>query len=360
MGKRLIFHLGRVLLPWAIGIPIISFLGDPAQLYHHSYIYSVVANFVQGDSVLITSNYDDRLLQKEFILRSTEEKDLVILGSSRIMEVRGDWFGATGFQNHGVSGAGLEDIISIIQLYAEHKMIPNEVVIGVDPWIFNRNRHDPRCHSIYSSFLSGAELIDLQSLTWSTPPPLISKAYQELWSPKYFQEALISFFTEGGPPQIAQKAHDTIADVKIRTPENVLIYEEGYQQSGEPLVLLRAQQFLGKPYGISDMADGINEPRWQAFTQLISYLREQGCKISLILVPYHPYVFESLQKEPTYQFVSLLEERLYKLVEPMSIRVLGSYNPQNAGLSAVDFFDGMHAKGIALKEKIIAGETAEN
>jgi hypothetical protein len=87
------------------------------------------------------TNYDERIFQKLVILNLKNKNDTIVIGSSRSLKVRKKFVSESGpFFNHSVSGASLEDYISIIGVYEKtYGYVPSTVILGIDPWIFNKN-----------------------------------------------------------------------------------------------------------------------------------------------------------------------------------------------------------------------------
>ena len=100
-----------------------------------------VANLLKGKMVAgWFGTRDERELQRLIIKYYQGHRDMAVIGSSRAMQLRKRFIqGNVDFFNHSVSGAGVEDFISIIGIYREKGVLPKTVVLGIDPWIFNRN-----------------------------------------------------------------------------------------------------------------------------------------------------------------------------------------------------------------------------
>ena len=98
---------------------------------------------LSGHNVANIGNYDERLLQKDIIQNDQRQIDIIVLGSSRSMQINSqtinDIFQDQIFFNHAVSGASVEDYIAILDLYLEKNALPSTIIIGVDPWILNSN-----------------------------------------------------------------------------------------------------------------------------------------------------------------------------------------------------------------------------
>lgn len=164
--KVFIFNSLQVVFPVFIALVIVNYFGDAAKLFSKNFERNIVEIIDEGFNVTNITNYDERLFQKEFINRIKKRPNILILGSSRSMEINGDYFNDTNVINISVSGASIEDVIAIYQLYVLRKILPKTIIISVEPWTFNEKSGQTRWKSLsqeYNSFfqrdISGIEII---------------------------------------------------------------------------------------------------------------------------------------------------------------------------------------------------------
>lgn len=62
--------------------------------------------------------------------------ETIALGSSRILQLTREMVG-TSFYNSGTSGGDFNDVLSVFSLYDKAGKLPKNVIIGLDPWLFN-------------------------------------------------------------------------------------------------------------------------------------------------------------------------------------------------------------------------------
>src|SRR5579872_3887027 len=89
------------------------------------------------NDVLICNNYDTRSFKKKILAKMTSRPKILILGSSRTMSIRHDFFNNTSFYNASVPSATLEDDIGFYYIYQKKGWKPDILVIGLDQWILN-------------------------------------------------------------------------------------------------------------------------------------------------------------------------------------------------------------------------------
>src|SRR3989338_6442097 len=142
-----------LLLPILLVMTGFNYFMDPAGLFRGNDYYEGLAGILlKGNNISNLVNYDDRLLQKYLIEGLPEKKGIVLLGSSRVMQISSDFFPGHTFMNHGVAGASLEDDMAIYWLYRKQGLLPSTVIIGLDPWLLNKNSGQLRFESILREY----------------------------------------------------------------------------------------------------------------------------------------------------------------------------------------------------------------
>jgi hypothetical protein len=76
----------------------------------------------------------------------------------------------------------------------------------------------------------------------------------------------------------------------------------------------------------------------------VSYLQAQGIRVAFYLSPYHPTVYAEMRDQHGYRIGGDMEDYLRGLGGRLGVTVVGSYDPVRAGVTADDFFDGLHVK----------------
>ncbi|MEJ0081062.1 MAG: hypothetical protein WDM78_08985 [Puia sp.] len=70
-----------------------NYLVDPANIFtSKQYVAGIASILSLGHNVDNISNYNERLLQEQRVLKLTKTPDIMVLGSSRVMEIGSDFF----------------------------------------------------------------------------------------------------------------------------------------------------------------------------------------------------------------------------------------------------------------------------
>jgi len=136
------YSIGLILLIISL-IAFFNYKVDSSSIFGHSnYLSKAAKALTSGKMVAGLQNIDDRLFQELIIRNLRVRNDVIAIGSSTTMELRKEVVSKDriNFFNHSVNGASLEDYIAIVGAYeAIHDYLPSTVILGVDPWVFNKN-----------------------------------------------------------------------------------------------------------------------------------------------------------------------------------------------------------------------------
>ncbi len=123
-----------MIVPTGLMVVLCNYFIDPANLFSsRQYVSGIAGILSSGNNVDNISNYDERLLQEEMIVRIKKTPDIVVLGSSRIMEIGSDFFPGKSVINLGVSHGNIHDLVAIVALLDSAGRLPKDVLINVDP-----------------------------------------------------------------------------------------------------------------------------------------------------------------------------------------------------------------------------------
>jgi len=115
--QRFINKFIIISLPVLILLFTVNYFGDAARIFDSDYEKEMAETLMKGSFVTNISNYDERVFQKELINRMNNAPEILVLGSSRTMLINSTYFPNQTFFNNSVSGASIEDIIALFQMY---------------------------------------------------------------------------------------------------------------------------------------------------------------------------------------------------------------------------------------------------
>ena len=136
------YSIGLILLIISL-ISSFNYKVDSSGVFGHSnYLSKAAKALTSGKMIAGLQNIADRVFQDLIIKNLQVRNDVIAIGSSTTMQLRKEvvWKDRINFFNHSVNGASLEDYIAIVGAYESiHGYLPSTVILGVDPWVFNKN-----------------------------------------------------------------------------------------------------------------------------------------------------------------------------------------------------------------------------
>lgn len=344
--------------PLILGMILVNYFVDPAGLFRGGgYENGIVKIFMQGLNVANASNYNERLLQLCYINADKKPKDTIVLGSSRVKQINADNFNSENFFNHGISCASLEDFFTICEMYEEKNKLPSTIILGLDPWILNKN-NDLRQWQFFRDYyfafinrLQGGKTVDT---FFSRYNYLMFEIKQKLnlISPSYFG-ITIRYLVRHIPEliktgRIKMDYYPTKLDnanVANRLDVNILVADGTLADGKDSILKMRADvknyithdpvYFLGGFYEL-------DKENQQNFEKFVEYLLKRNTKVIFFIPPFHPYVYKYLMDSTRYQIIAKAETYFRTIGSQKRIKVIGSYDPLQCGLKDEDFLDGVH------------------
>lgn len=341
--KKFLYSTIILSLPILIILVMINYLGDAAKLFNNDYEKEIANIIAHGKYVTNLDNYDERILQKELIENELLQPNLVIIGSSRTMLISKEFLSDSLLFNNSVSGASIEDIVSIYQLYKTNNKLPNKIIIGIDPWIFNENNEKERWKSISNYYYSFINSEHIESVSYYK--------YKELFSLSYFQSSLkmIPHYFSG--KLIPQSTSEKNNYLNTKLTDGSIIYAEIYRNASPEEIKNKIKTYLnGSIYGIEYFTQ-VSKKNWNDFGKLIDDIEKNGIEIEFFLSPYAPLVYNKIEKD--YPLVMKIERIINDFASSKNIKIYGSYSPFILGMDESYFYDAIHCKEIAI-EKIIS------
>lgn len=333
--KKFIYKASLCTIVVLIVLVSVNYLGDAAKLFGSDYEKGIAAILLNGENVTNISNYDERKLQKELIENLKKSPDIVILGSSRTMLINNEYFLDQFLLNNSVSGASIEDLISIYQIYKSKGIIPGKVIIGIDPWLFNENNNQSRWKTLeneYNKFLEKDSFFKDNLYK-----------YKQLISPSYFQSSIKQLGKKSDPQTTLIKYNRS----NTKLTDGSLTYSKSYRESTISDINVGVQRYIqGNIYSIGNFKE-LSPSIISKFELLIKDLKINNIQIIFFLAPYHPIVYDQIKRD--YPKVLKTEEFIRSFARKKNIEILGSFSPNKIGVDENYFYDGMHSKEKGIK-----------
>lgn len=342
-----------LLVPIPAAICFVNYTVDPAHILDSDdYLDDAVTYLLSGKHVANLVNYDQRLLQKKYICRLQRSPDVIVLGSSRTMQLNRTMFPGKSFFNHSVSGAVLQDVLAIFDVYAQREMFPKELILGLDPWSFNKSFGESRWKVLtheYNDMLSMLGYGRLRKSELRQKAGYNKVRVREMFSLAYFQASVRMYGTRGYFPTTQEKLEAQVIHA------DGSLYEYDYSQRSLVEINLLARKY---DYENARLFKKIDRDCAKVLVDFLKFLQAKRIKVTIFLPPYHPITYSQIiAKNRTYQKV---EAFVRKIASESGIEVIGGYNPRDLLLTDHDFVDGMHLRPAGLIKVFSSGQTILN
>lgn len=344
--KWLKYTVINVIVGFSI-VVIFNYKIDSAGIFTtDSCLYEAAGFMAKGSIVagLGDEAFDGRRFQIFFIKQIEEDVKTIVLGSSRTKELRARYLNKleNGFYNHAVNGASLQDYIAIIGAYKQLKgYIPKNIIIGIDPWAFNKNSGRNRWESI-SEYYDYIMPFIVDSHIENSEFDQSKRELKQLLNFDYTLtniKYLYRRIKHREKPFYIVKSLDI--DDYLREPDGSIHYPNSINNITQEKLFLEAKKYTqGNIYSLENYKklEFLDD-----FHSYMKYLKEEGVKVTFFLPPYNNMAYDILKENKKYK-INEVEHYLRTYSSENNITLIGSYNPYNLDLNNMDFFDGMHVK----------------
>jgi len=331
--KRVIWIVSLFVVPLlAIGFVTRAAVGEGS-------LERVAAAQLNANSWIYFTNMDERLFQVERLRNPPSGVSELVFGSSRLMQV-GEQALGSGVLNLSVSGASLPDFYGIVPNSLE-KTGAQKILLGVDPWLLNENSNDVRWKEIEARVKESESRVDSGFPLEMSPDDLGGGSVEEEVKEANVFQRLLQFINVRSE-QIATSlvAGDGNTENRMKkAKDGVIIYDLATAS--------RTQQDMARGFeGVMSYGQMrkfvTSRSKYRDFTDLLSYLENNGIRVTLVLSPYHPVAYKLFRKKESGH--ELAESVFRELAEEADIPILGSYDPEKTNCPAQEFYDGMHPK----------------
>lgn len=357
--KKYLYVFVTTILMVLLMIALTNVVIDPANIYHNN--SNTIKEFAKKIKEspygveMPKNSWGEREI-KQALAQQPNDASCVVIGSSHVMMISSSNQQPSlskycpRILNLGVSGAGIEDFITLSYELLNANQHPKYIVFGIDPWSLDFNR-DVRYLIYQYRYFDALNFLnsDLSNHYFNKISKSIRLAKNAINLEYFIASVSMVAASLKNSAQATKSGLDSLVVVKDRfihkdgyltpviLPDGSYIYSHDYVlQNTPPKVALG-----GENYKIIEGRQW-NESAIALFIQLQHALQNRGTKIILLMTPYHPNVW-ALPQSPTVIALSEMEQLVNDIGTKNKMMVLGSYHPERIGCTANEFYDFMHA-----------------
>ena len=287
------------------------------------------------NEAIYSSKMDERNFIKNRIILETLDPKILIVGSSRVMQVDNKLFDKE-ILNLSVSGATIEDQIAITEMALE-RFSPSEIYLGADPWLFNENNYQVRWKSIKKEYQIASDNIKFKNKNKKTLNTSIDNTkflfYESLL------ENIYNLFNIREPKLVVSNIKQALKNQKK------IIYRDGsriIQNIENRLIKTQIINYSMENFEFSDF----KLLNYERFIENLVKIKKK--KVILVLSPYHPSSYQLTIKSMPYYLD--MEKKFRQLANKYEIQILGSYDAKLSNCEEKEFFDSMHPDKACMKK----------
>jgi hypothetical protein len=313
-------------VPFAGGLLLIDWISlqPPLRPLATRRLDAAADALISGKSIWFNASVDD--LKAAWIARTHGQKEVVILGTSRVIQIPEEWFRPRSMLNAAMFQADLYDMVSTFQLCLETGLAPRLVVLDLNPSLAYQDK------SIASPLL--APELRRALLRYRILPP---RFFRGLFSLDGLRMDLGT---------LLQPAEWGVVDNSV-SPGSFRIRPDGSADWSET-------EANNTPLGVEKMvisrmhrhAPDIehwrtnSQPGWFDMRTLRAFLddlQSRRIRVVVLLAPVHPAAYDFYAGRGGYHETWIRDEMAAR-----GITVAGSYSPYAAKATRADFFDEVH------------------
>ncbi|MEA5050364.1 MAG: hypothetical protein VB021_02710 [Oscillospiraceae bacterium] len=317
---------------------------DPANVLRADRtVDAIIAAMDDGRNADGVTDFADRLLMARYIPRMDSAPDTVVLGSSRGAQIDTAIVGGKLF-NSCVSGATIEDVAAIYEIYHQNGLHPKRYILSVDVWFFDRNKTDERWQ-LYTAEYYDAFYREFIDSAYDGDSSVANTSYLEIFRAGYFQDS-VKAIASGS---YAAGRMGVVATDKGYTARGMLkadgsyVYPKAYTEADAETVRTRVGFAYDSVVGALETSGGMDPGKTALFEALVGAMQADGADVVIVLSPYHPLMYEKIEASPEAAAnLAQIETYLDAFCAQRGLTCIGSYNPHTLEFSEISFLDALH------------------
>ncbi len=337
--KKFILYIIIICIPVILFVSSVNLLITPDDIYKCGYMDRIIEMARQGyNATNVESNLDERLFKKKYAeLYKNCKIDYLILGASRLMPISSETINGNSVLNLAISGAKIEDLISIYQVSKDNHITSSNVIIGIDPLLFNPNYGGEWWKTISEYYYKFMGVNDFKNY---------NRPWDRLFSIDYFKKAINALHDSEKDMHKVCYTKEIVNDGYTRRKDGSIYYPKNYRDKTLEEVNVIANSFKIDEYEF----DTLSTERIRIIEKLIDHIQMESCKIVILCCPYHPLLFQRImQRDCVRNTVSYISD----LAKRKNLVVIGHYDPTLVGLGEEDFYDATHVKKESLDSMLL-------
>ena len=290
-----------------------------------------LAKLLLSNRAVYAPKMDGRQFIKFRIFYENLNPNTLVIGSSRVMQISNNIYDKK-LINLAVGGGSIEDYIVIAEMGLE-KFNSKKILLGADPWLFNKYQGQKRWKSLIKEYSLSLENIQSSSI----------------------KNSMIDISSSNNESKLLEYIYNRL-NIRKAIP-----ISENIKNNKQDIILRDGSRVYAKKNKIKKIKPAIinysmetyefSEKKYELYIQFINYLKNvRNVDVVLVLTPYHPDAYKlTIKEKPIY---IELEKKYREIAKQFNIKIVGSYNSTLTGCNKHEFYDLTHPKESCMKKII--------
>lgn len=341
-----------LVLPLLLLVIGVTWWYDPARVFG-TRMDNAVEQWARGEPIVFEDAENDRLLIRRYVALLQQPKDVIVIGSSRAMNIHAGLFEGKKFFNASVYARTLQDTLAIYELFREKELLPKVLILEVDPYLTEEQPFhgvfESRWTSLYEPYarivarigyapplseywleLAKGAHAEMEAFSPATFQSALELAHKQLTTPKLL--ALEEWTLENHPANTFARASDGSTNFSFTAGGSSL-------EAIESGVRRQLENGLATRGGLRQNQIAVHQ-----FEAFVRSVRQDGVQVYFFLAPYNPLYLSSLSGTRAAEFIREGEVYYQSFASAEHIPLIGSFDPERAGCAMNEFIDGIHPR----------------
>ncbi len=334
--KKILRHIILLILPFAIIIVIVNYKVDSGNIFNNgTYEKDIAAILLKNHNAEGLINYDERLVFKNIISQISTMPQVAVIGTSRTLSLSKKYFPKDTYKNYALSHSNINDIIAQVGIFDSLNKFPDELYIETTPLF--------ACKTLGDEWLSIAafqhyiiDKLHIKNIETINHPSwyFFKRKANALTSVSYFQSCLKN--VSRSSKKIAIDAGDSTMKGYGRYSDGSIKYAKEFTVI-DTIKLMANSKFFEK----TENVEKFDIDKLNALSAIIKYLKTKNVKVSLIMYPFVQDFYDAMNSNNNNSLIHMQNE-LIDFSKKHQVKLLGTFNPREAGLWRADFYDPLH------------------
>lgn len=322
----------------------------------------IAGKMIEGSQNVVgleESNFNDRSLLLACLKMQEGPQEIIVMGSSRVLTFEHTMFGTDSFYNAGLSESTLYDLLAAVGILAQDDKLPETMIIGVDPYLFNTSHNNDRWQELrtYEEYME--EQLKRDAAGGEDGKNAANKEKgadgrerETIRTGRDNSKWLSLDYFRYNVTCLPKKERFTVSytddyegTLYIKHYDGSISYQEKLRTVKEEDIVKMTRQAMEEQvvYRMTDYRE-LDADSMEIFADLIDYLQKQEVEVILYLPPYSPMMYDYIESSEQYRITLDVEEKMKELASDKGIALYGSYDPSVSGLKMCDLYDVYHVK----------------